>query len=60
MALGTLYDPYNSEGLLMSFDTVARRLSARIGGPLGFLIALSIAVRRVKRWRAQRSAPTRT
>jgi hypothetical protein len=44
----------------MSFDAVARRLSARVGGPLGFLIALSVAVRRIKRWRAQRPAETQT
>jgi hypothetical protein len=44
----------------MSFDTVARRLSTRIGKPLGFLIALSIAVRRIKRWRTHRSAQTHT
>lgn len=44
----------------MSFDTVARRLVARIGGPLGFLIALSVAIRRIQRWRARRSAHTRT
>jgi hypothetical protein len=43
------------QGVLMRFDTVARRISTRLGGPIGFLIALMVGVRRVRRWRARRS-----
>jgi hypothetical protein len=39
----------------MRFDAVARRISTRLGGPIGFVIALLVGVQRVKRWRARRS-----
>ena len=43
----------------MRFDTVARRISTRLGGPLGFVIALVVGLRRVRRWRARRSLRSR-
>jgi hypothetical protein len=44
----------------MRFDTAARRISARLGGPIGFLIALVVGLRRVQRWRAGRTLRSRT
>lgn len=43
----------------MRFETVARRISTRLGGPLGFVIALVVGVLRVRRWRARRTLRAR-
>jgi hypothetical protein len=39
----------------MRFETIARRISTRLGGPIGFVIALLVGVRRFRRWRGRRA-----